>query len=144
MIYCYFGKWNFRIKVNYTKILLQELIKESNSFETKNFNKSDVYKINSIPPHSNEIEKIHNLFDSGILDIYTEIPHGVDSTSYQSPACVGFLRVKFPAQNYYRVGTLPGKITYVNKPMNRCFFWKLIFVIIMLIIFLIIILTTIK
>ena len=61
-------------------------------------NKSDVYKINSIPPHPNEIGKLYDLFNSEILDICTEIPHGVDSTSYQSPACVDFLRAKFPAQ----------------------------------------------
>ena len=72
-------------------------------------------------PHPNEIGKLYSLFNSEILDICTEIPHCVDSTSYRSPACVGFLHVKFPAKNYYWVGTLPGKITYVNKPMNRCF-----------------------
>ena len=76
-----------------------------------------------------EIGDLYNLVNSGILGICTEIPHGVDPTSYQSPACVGFLRVKFPAKNYYRVGTLPSKITYVNKPTNRCFL-KVNFVII--------------
>ena len=48
--------------------------------------------MNSIPHHRNGIGKLYNLFNSEILDIYTEIPHGVDCTLYQSPACVGFPR----------------------------------------------------
>ena len=105
---------------------------------------SDVYKINSILHHPNAIGKLYNLFNSEILDICTEIPHGMDSTSYQGLACVVFLRKKFPAQNYYRGDTLLGKIMYVNKSMNRCFFKKIIFVMIVLIIFLIGILRTVK
>ena len=96
-------------------------------FWNKNFNKSDVNKINSIPPHLNKIGKLYNLFNSEILDISSKIPHCGDSTSYQSPACVDFLRVNFPTQNCYRDVTLLGKIMYVNKPMNRCFSKKLFF-----------------
>ena len=74
-------------------------------FWNKNFNKSDVNKKNSIPPHPNGIGILYNLFNSEIPDISTKIPHGVDSTSYQSLAGVDFLRANFPTQNCYRAGT---------------------------------------
>ena len=91
-------------------------------FWNKIFNKSEVYKINTIPPHLKGIGKLYSLFNSEILDVSTKIPHGVDSTSYKSPACVDFLRAHFPTQNCYRACTLLGK-NYVCKQANEQMFF---------------------